>query len=146
MTEVVQMSSNLSSNFLQFNFAMQNGSKHSVYGFDRFRLDCDKLMLYRDGEPVTLPPKVIKTLAVLVENRGSILSKNELMERVWEDSIVEEANLSQNLYLLRKTLGSRPDGSPYIETLRRRGYRFTSDDVAVESIPIKQAENEVATP
>jgi Tol biopolymer transport system component/DNA-binding winged helix-turn-helix (wHTH) protein len=127
MTEVVEMSSNLSSNFLQFNFGMENGFKHSIYGFDKFRLDCSKLMLYREGESVTLPPKVIKTLAVLVENRGSILSKDELMESVWEDSIVEEANLSQNLYLLRKTLGMRPDGSPYIETLRRRGYRFNGD-------------------
>lgn len=116
---------------------MANGLKHSIYGFDKFRLDCSKLMLYRDGEPVTLPPKVIKTLAVLVENRGSILSKNELMESVWEDSIVEEANLSQNLYLLRKTLGVRADGSPYIETLRRRGYRFNGD---VERVTENQPE------
>ncbi len=126
-TEVVEMSSNLSSNYLQFNFGMENGSKHSIYGFDKFRLDCGKLMLYSDGEPVTLAPKVVKTLVVLVESRGSILSKDELMERVWEDSIVEEANLSQNLYLLRKTLGSKPDGAPYIETLRRRGYRFNGE-------------------
>jgi Tol biopolymer transport system component/DNA-binding winged helix-turn-helix (wHTH) protein len=137
------MSSKLSSNFLQINFGMENGSKHSIYGFDIFRLDCDKLMLYRDGRPVTLPPKVVKTLAVLVENRGLILSKNELMERVWEDSIVEEANLSQNLYLLRKTLGSKPDGSPYIETLRRRGYKFTSENVAVEALPPRPAEETI---
>ena len=123
------MSSKLSSNFLQNNFAMGGGFKHSVYEFDRFRLDSAKLMLYRDGEAVTLPPKVVKTLAVMVENRDSILSKDELIERVWDDAIVEEANLSQNLYLLRKTLGSRPDGAPYIETLRRRGYKFSADHV-----------------
>jgi Tol biopolymer transport system component/DNA-binding winged helix-turn-helix (wHTH) protein len=140
------MSSNLSSNFLQFNFAMESGSKHSIYGFDKFRLDCDKLMLYSDGEPVTLPPKVVKTLAVLVEKRGVILSKDELMESVWEDSIVEEANLSQNLYLLRKTLGSKADGSPYIETLRRRGYRFTADNVVVETVPTKPAEDTIMPP
>ena len=122
---------------------MESGYKHSVYGFDKFRLDCDKLMLYRDGEPVTLPPKVVKTLAVLVDNRGSILSKDELMESVWEDSIVEEANLSQNLYLLRKTLGSKPDGSPYIETLRRRGYSFTADNVSVESALPRLAEDPI---
>ncbi|HUR99435.1 MAG TPA: winged helix-turn-helix domain-containing protein [Pyrinomonadaceae bacterium] len=141
------MSSNLSSNFLQFNFGMESASKHSIYRFDRFHLDCGKLMLYRDGEAVTLPPKVVKTLVVLVDNRGSILSKDELMERVWEDSIVEEANLSQNLYLLRKTLGNRDDGSPYIETLRRRGYKFTSDDIFVETAaPVPVEEDAVVHP
>ena len=119
------MSSNLSSNFLQFNFGMANGNGHRIYEFDEFRLDAAKLMLYRDGEEILLPPKVIKTLAVLVEEGGELLSKNELLERVWKGSIVEESNLSQYLYLLRKTLGDRPDGKPYIETLRRRGYRFT---------------------
>ena len=127
------MSSNLSSNYLQFRFAMGKGGNHSVYAFEQFRLDAGTLMLYRDGVAVTLPPKVVKTLAVLVENRGSIVSKENLIEQVWEDSIVEESNLSQNLYLLRKTLGKKPDGSTYIETLRRRGYRFTSEDVKVES-------------
>lgn len=127
------MSSNLSSNYLQFRFAMGKGAKHSIYTFDQFRLDGGTLMLYRNEEAVTLPPKVVKTLAVLVENRGSIVGKEDLIEQVWEDSIVEESNLSQNLYLLRKTLGKKPDGSPYIETLRRRGYRFTSKDVTVES-------------
>ena len=120
------MSSELSSNFLQFGFDMANGNDHSIYVFDHFRLDASKLMLYSGESEIQLPPKVVKTLAVLVENRGEILSKDELMTRVWEDSIVEESNLSQYLYLLRKTLGQRPDGTPYIETLRRRGYRFTA--------------------
>jgi Tol biopolymer transport system component/DNA-binding winged helix-turn-helix (wHTH) protein len=127
------MSSNLSSNYLQFKFAMGNGFKHSIYAFDEFRLDAVTLMLYRGGQPVTLPPKVVKTLAVLVEHRGSIVSKEQLIEGVWQDAIVEESNLSQNLYLLRKTLGSRPDGEPYIETLRRRGYRFAAESVSIES-------------
>ena len=119
------MSSNLSSNYLQFKFGMANGNGHKIYEFDEFRLDAAKMMLYRDGQEILLPPKVVKTLAVLVEDSGEILSKNELLERVWEGSIVEESNLSQYLYLLRKTLGEKPDGKPYIETLRRRGYRFT---------------------
>jgi Tol biopolymer transport system component/DNA-binding winged helix-turn-helix (wHTH) protein len=140
MAEVVDMSSNLTSNFLQFNFGMEKSSEHCIYRFDSFRLDCGKLMLYRDGEPVTLPPKVVKTLVVLVQHHGSILSKNELMGHVWSDSIVEEANLSQNLYLLRKTLGAQPDGSPYIETLRRRGYKFAAERVAVETGPSRPVE------
>jgi len=120
------MSSELSSNFLQFRIEMANGNGHSIYEFDGYRLDAVKMMLYRDGHEILLPPKVIKTLAVLVEASGEILSKDELLEKVWEGSIVEESNLSQYLYLLRKTLGQRPDGTPFIETLRRRGYRFTA--------------------
>ena len=121
------MSLDLNSDFLQFKIAMPTGSKNGIYTFDRFKLDAEKLMLYRDEIEVTLPPKIVKTLAVLIENRGSILSKDELIEKVWADVIVEESNLSQNLYILRRSLGKKPDGSPYIETLRRRGYRFTAD-------------------
>ena len=106
---------------------MAQGSKNGMYLFDRYKLDAEKLMLYRDEIELTLAPKIVKTLAVLIENRGSILSKDELIDRVWNDSIVEESNLSQNLYILRKTLGSKPDGGQYIETLRRRGYRFNAD-------------------
>ncbi len=108
--------------------------KNGFLRFDRFKLDAEKLMLYRDEAEIALPPKVVKTLAVLIENRGSILSKDELIEQVWSDSIVEESNLSQNLYLLRKSLGKRPDGGTYIETLRRRGYRFTGN-VYTDEIP-----------
>ena len=106
---------------------MGNLNGHSIYAFGEFRLNAEKLMLYKGSAEISLSPKVIRTLVVLVENAGQILSKDELMERVWEDSIVEEANLSQYLYLLRKTLGLTPDGRPYIETLRRRGYRFNGD-------------------
>jgi len=106
---------------------MRKVNGHSTYEFGEFVLNVDKLMLYRDEVEISLPPKVVKTLAVLVENRGEILSKDELMEKVWSGSVVEESNLSQYLYLLRKTVGNKPDGSPYIETLRRRGYRFTAD-------------------
>ena len=121
------MSLELTSIFPQFSLAMHNVNGHSNYEFGEFVLDVEKLMLYRGEAEVPLPPKVVKTLSVLVQNRGEILSKDELMERVWEDSIVEESNLSQYLYLLRKTVGNKRDGTPYIETLRRRGYRFTGD-------------------
>jgi Tol biopolymer transport system component/DNA-binding winged helix-turn-helix (wHTH) protein len=106
---------------------MANGNGHSIYEFDHFRLDAANLMLYRGESEIPLPPKVIKTLAVLVEHSGEILSKDDLMNRVWSDSVVEESNLSQYLYLIRKTLGGSPDGKSYIETLRRRGYRFNGE-------------------
>lgn len=106
---------------------MNKGSSNGIYEFDKFILDTGTSMLYCNESEVTLPPKAVKTLAVLVQNCGAIVTKDDLIEQVWEDSIVEESNLSQYLYLLRKTLGKTPDGQSYIETLRRRGYRFTGD-------------------
>ena len=88
---------------------MADKSRNGVLAFDQFRIDVEKLMLYRDDAEVLIPAKVAKTLAVLVESAGTILSKDELIERVWDDSIVEESNLTQYLYLLRKTLGTMPD-------------------------------------
>jgi Tol biopolymer transport system component/DNA-binding winged helix-turn-helix (wHTH) protein len=121
------MSLDLSSSFHQFRISMAEGSKSGNFAFDNFKIDVGKLMLYRDDEELSLAPKVVKTLAVLVVQAGTIISKDELIERVWDDSIVEESNLTQYLYLLRKTLQTMPDGRPYIETLRRRGYRFNGD-------------------
>ncbi|HUF05324.1 MAG TPA: winged helix-turn-helix domain-containing protein [Aridibacter sp.] len=112
---------------------MAKASGHSVYVFDDFRLECDKLMLYRSGLPKALPPKAVETLAVLVKHRGEIISKDALIDAVWHDSVVEESNLTQYLYLIRKTLSTRPGGKPYIETLRKRGYRFDCDSYKVES-------------
>src|SRR5688500_15991543 len=129
------MSLDLSSSFLHFKIPMSAGSENGIYAFDQFKLDAEKLMLYRDDVEVPLPPKVVKTLTVLVEKRGAIIGKAELIDRVWEDSVVEESNLSQHLYQLRKTLGNRPDGQPYIDTLRRRGYRFTGDVQVVNGAP-----------
>nr|MBA2621333.1 PD40 domain-containing protein [Acidobacteriota bacterium] len=86
-------------------------------------------------------PKVIETLLALVERSGEVLSKDELMEIVWADSTVEESNLSQNLYLLRKTLGKKSGGEPLIETLRRRGYRFNGDVQCIEVSEVETAEN-----
>src|SRR5215216_2920188 len=106
------MSLDLSSSFHQFRIPMADGSKNGVLAFDQFRIDVEKLMLYRDDAEVLIPPKVAKTLAVLVQSAGAILSKDELIECVWEDSIVEESNLTQYLYLLRKTLGTMADGRP----------------------------------
>jgi Tol biopolymer transport system component/DNA-binding winged helix-turn-helix (wHTH) protein len=73
---------------------------------------------------ISLKPKVVETLVALVERRSEVIAKDELMNRLWADSFVEESNLTQNIYLLRKTLGKCADGQPFIETFSRRGYRF----------------------
>jgi Tol biopolymer transport system component/TolB-like protein len=90
-------------------------------------------MLYRNDLAISLAPKVIETLLVLIERPGEILSKREMMKRLWADSFVEDANLTQNIYLLRKTLGKGADGRDLIETFRRRGYRFTGE---IRSAPV----------
>lgn len=121
------MSLDFSSNFLQFRIAMESGDRSSNFAFDGFRIDTQKLMLYQGEEEISISPKAVKILAILVEKSGAILSKEELIEQVWPDAVVEESNLSQHLYVLRKILGRRADGGPYIETLRRRGYRLRAD-------------------
>jgi Tol biopolymer transport system component/DNA-binding winged helix-turn-helix (wHTH) protein len=112
-----------------------NNEKQTSYAFEDYRLDTLLAMLYRGEKEVALPPKVIETLLVLVENRGKIVSKNELIKRVWKDTVVEESNLIHYLYLLRKTLGPMQDGKPYIETFRRRGYRFNGEVRLLETAP-----------
>lgn len=84
-------------------------------------------MLYHHGGEIPLVPKAVETLLALIERRGKIVRKNELLEAVWPDAIVEESNLFLYLSLLRKTLGTQKDGRPYVETLRRRGYRFNGN-------------------
>src|SRR5438552_15474789 len=108
------MSLELTSNDSQFNFKMRELSGNKVYEFEDLRLDADHLLLFRGQEQLSLTPKVVETLLAMVERHGKILTKDELMEIVWPDSIVEESNLSQNLYLLRKTLGNTSDGKPFI--------------------------------
>jgi TolB-like protein len=73
---------------------------------------------------VSLTPKAFATLLVLVQKSGRVVEKDELVRMVWPDSYVEEANIAQNIFKLRKVLGKNRLGEPYIETIPRRGYRF----------------------
>jgi len=96
------------------------------YEFGPFRVDTVNHVLLRNGETIPLKPKVFDTLLVLVENRTRVLDKDELMSRLWPDTVVEESNLTQNVYLLRKVLGEEPEADAYIETMPKRGYRFVA--------------------
>ena len=100
---------------------------NSFYEFGPFRLYPVKRLLLRNGYPIPLPPKMFETLLVLVQRSGHIVEKEEFMRLVWSDAFVEESNLSQNIFMLRKILGKHPDGRLYIETIPKRGYRFTSN-------------------
>jgi DNA-binding winged helix-turn-helix (wHTH) protein/Tol biopolymer transport system component len=100
-----------------------------LYEFGPFRLEPAERKLSRNNEPVVLTPKAFDTLVLLVRNSGHLLEKDELIRTLWPDSFVEEGNLSNNIFVLRKTLGEDPQ---YIETIPKRGYRFVG---AVRQLP-----------
>lgn len=104
----------------------------SRYAFGPFELDPRERLLRRDGVPVVLAPRLFETLRVLVENAGHLLERRELLERLWPDAVVDEANLSRNIWLLRRALGEGDDERSYIETVPRVGYRFVAP---VERVP-----------
>ncbi len=97
-----------------------------IYEFGPFRVDAVKRVLLREGEPVPLTSKVFDTLLVLVQHDGQLLTKDELMQSLWPDSIVEESNLTQNISVLRKALGENPEAHRYIVTVPGRGYKFVA--------------------
>ena len=101
------------------------------YEFDRFRIDTKRRLLMRDGEPIALKAKALDTLVLLVQHAGRLLEKEELMNRLWPDTAVEEANLTQNVFEVRKTLGEVPGEQRFIATVARRGYRFVADVRAI---------------
>jgi len=100
--------------------------KNHFYRFGSFRLDPAKRLLLRGQKPVSLMPKAFDTLLVLLENRNRMVAKDELMKSLWPDSFVEEANLAQNVAVLRKALGDSPEQHRYILTIPGRGYRFAA--------------------
>ncbi|MDX2029093.1 MAG: tetratricopeptide repeat protein [Blastocatellia bacterium] len=102
------------------------------YVLGPFQIDSVRRTLWRGGKIVSLSPKAFEMLLLLIECEGRLLEKQELMDRLWPGSIVEEANLSQTVYLLRRALGEGGDEALYIETIPKRGYRLTGSVQLVE--------------
>ena len=90
-----------------------------IYEFGEFRLDTRERLLLRHGQPISLTPKTFETLLALVQNSGHVIEKEELLKEVWPDTVVEEANLSRNIWILRKALGGSNGQNHYIETVPR---------------------------
>src|SRR5271165_2166027 len=105
-----------------------------LFEFGRFRLDPTERSLFQDGAAVPLSPRLFDTLMALVENRGHVVEKNDLMQKVWNDVAVEENNLTQSISALRKILGDNLDAPKFIETIPKRGYRFVA--------PVKEVSEE----
>ena len=96
------------------------------YDFPPFRLDPTERVLLRDGKAVSLTPKALSVLLVMVQHHGHVVTKESLLKEVWPDTFVEEGNLAFNVSLLRRALGEAPNCVSYIETIPKRGYRFTA--------------------
>ena len=101
-------------------------SPRLCYVFGQFRLDSVDKVLLKDEQPVPLTPKAIDTLLALVARHGHLVTKEELLQRVWPDAFVEENNLAQNISMLRRVLGEAVGAERFIETVPKRGYRFVA--------------------
>ena len=119
----------------------KSGNKIHFYEFGKFRLDVTNRELLKDGKHVPLTQKSFELLEFLVENRGRGLRKNEILNDIWTESFVEEANLAQHIYMVRKALKDYGDSESYIETIPKYGYRFIGEvtEQFVESPAIGQA-------
>jgi DNA-binding winged helix-turn-helix (wHTH) protein/TolB-like protein/Tfp pilus assembly protein PilF len=98
-----------------------------IYEFDKFRLDVSERNLWRDGKRVPLSEKAFETLCALVRRGNHLVSKDELLNEVWADAIVEENNLDKNISILRQVLGERSGKGKFIETVRGHGFRFVAE-------------------
>lgn len=101
---------------------MSDKIKH-LYEFEDFRLDAGQPSLWRDNKLVSVPPKALQILVLLVEKQGEIVSREELLEKVWHKTFVEEANINYTISLLRKSLGDKK----FVQTVPKCGYRFTAE-------------------
>src|SRR5215204_1998332 len=116
------------------------------YEFGPFRLEPLERRLCRDGTSVALTPKCFDLLVVLVENSGHLLSKEELLKRLWPGQFVEESNLSFQISELRKVLWDGRRGLDYIETVRKKGFRFVARVETREGIQSLSAELDIVPP
>ena len=117
----------------------------SVYRFEQFVLDSRKRMLSRADSPVFLTPKAFDVLAFLVQNPNRLVTKEELLKAVWADTFVEEGNLTQHIFHLRKALGDNSEDTRLILTIARKGYQFTANVTVGEAAETKRAAVQVPT-
>ena len=116
---------------------MLNKNK-AIFTFGDFRLDVAEARLTRRGTVIALAPKAFSMLVLLVEHAGELIEKEEILRVLWPDSFVEEANLTVHISALRKALAT-DDNAQFIETVPKRGYRFSALVSTIEPIPVAEA-------
>ena len=117
---------------------MSTPSSGQFVEFGPYRVDGPNRLLWKGQEMVALGPKSIEVLLALIARAGQVVGKQELMDRVWPETFVEEANLSVQVSALRKALGEREEGGEYIQTIPKRGYRFMGSVQAAPKGPPKK--------
>src|ERR1700692_2967698 len=123
-----------------------------LYRFGQFALDSRKRTVSRADSPISLTPKAFDVLLFLAQNPNRLVTKEELLQAVWGDTFVEEGNLTQYVYYLRKALGDNSEDRRLIVTIARKGYQFTADvsvaeaaETAIQAaVQISTAENSLA--
>jgi Tol biopolymer transport system component/DNA-binding winged helix-turn-helix (wHTH) protein len=118
-----------------------DADSRNCYSFGQYCLDADKYVLTKDGQPIQLTPKQFEILLMFVQNAGKVLRKDELLKTVWPDSYVEENNLTQTVFHLRRVLGDNETNEKLIQTIPRVGYRFVAvvKNAADIRIPLEDA-------
>lgn len=120
---------------------MASGNEH-IYEFGDFRLAESEGLLSHRGEPVPLPNKAFRALALLIERNGRLVSKSELLDIVWEGAFVEEGAVAKTISTIRNALGEEPKSARFIQTIARRGYRFAAPVTVLDSVPDNSAKLE----
>ena len=108
-------------------------NQHRIYRFDDFVVDPEAWRLSRKGQEIHLKPVVLRLLIYLIANRGRLVSRQELMDTVWGDTVISESALTKAAARLRKALGDDSATHRYLETVHSRGYRFVADVVETDS-------------
>ena len=121
-------------------------SNNLSYHFGPFRFDVALRVLTKEGEVISLGNKAAEVLRFLLHNAGNLVGKEDLMKEVWPNSFVEESNLTQNIFTLRKVLGDDRVSARYIKTVPRRGYRFVAEVRRSETAQNSFQLNESAEP
>ena len=113
-----------------------------IYEFGPFRVDALRRLLLREGRQVRLPAKAFEILLVLLEGKGRLIEKDELMRKVWPDAVVEENNLTVNISALRRSLTESPGEHRYVVTVPSRGYQFVADVRRRDAEQVRESEQE----
>ena len=100
------------------------GSPQGTFAFGPYQLDCSNGVLSSNGAEIPLPPRVLRVLEQLLERPGEVVSKQELLDAVWPDTVVAETSLADAIKILRHALEDDPQQPTYLQTIHRRGYRF----------------------